>query len=124
MKMQFKFIFPALVLAGNLSAQVFNPEDRTYNRNINFDDNSKSISFEATNRLYVDEQSGFHRKIEYDYLRQANVTWEKRIWRTIDTREKLNQTLMYPLSETENRISLIDLIKKGIRTGAITIFDS
>ena len=34
--------------------------------------------------------------LAYDPLREADIFWEKRIWRVIDTREKMNQTFMYP----------------------------
>ena len=34
--------------------------------------------------------------LAYDPVREADIFWEKRIWRVIDTREKMNQTFMYP----------------------------
>lgn len=34
--------------------------------------------------------------IPYDHLRESDVFWEKRIWRVIDTREKLNLPFVYP----------------------------
>jgi len=29
-------------------------------------------------------------------IREADIMWEKRIWRVIDTREKMNQAFVYP----------------------------
>jgi gliding motility associated protien GldN len=36
------------------------------------------------------------RMIQYPSLREADVVWSKRIWRTIDLREKKNHALYYP----------------------------
>lgn len=35
--------------------------------------------------------------IEYDYVREADVVWERRIWRLIDTREKVNIAFRSPI---------------------------
>jgi len=34
--------------------------------------------------------------LEYDYVHQKDVFWEKRIWRVIDVREKMNHFFTYP----------------------------
>jgi len=34
--------------------------------------------------------------LNYQPLREADIFWEKRIWRVIDVREKMNLTFMYP----------------------------
>ena len=34
--------------------------------------------------------------LAYDPIREADVVWEKRIWRVIDVREKQNLTFIYP----------------------------
>lgn len=34
--------------------------------------------------------------LNYDYIREADVFWEKRIWRVIDVREKINKPFAYP----------------------------
>ncbi len=34
--------------------------------------------------------------MNYKPLREADIFWEKRIWRVIDVREKMNHTFMYP----------------------------
>jgi len=49
-------------------------------------------------------QDGIYEKIrmkerevlKYDDIREADVLWSKRIWRVIDTREKMNLTFAYP----------------------------
>lgn len=37
-----------------------------------------------------------NRVLPYDQIREADIAWEKRIWRLIDTREKMNLSFRYP----------------------------
>lgn len=34
--------------------------------------------------------------LKYDHIREADVFWEKRIWRVLDVREKMNKPFVYP----------------------------
>lgn len=63
---------------------------------------------------YVQEHIPTKRIIPYPSLREADVMWSKRIWRTIDLREKMNFPLFYPLEPTNDRMSLWDLMKCNI----------
>ena len=36
------------------------------------------------------------RLLPYDHIREADIFWEKRIWRVIDVREKMNLPFAYP----------------------------
>jgi gliding motility associated protien GldN len=56
--------------------------------------------------------------IPYDYIREADVFWSKRIWRTIDTREKMNLAFRYP------QMPLIDIIHTAAKNGEITVYDA
>lgn len=64
-----------------------------------------------------------HPAPHYAYVREADMMWAKRIWRVIDFREKINQYLLFPLTENNNRINLITVLQKGIRDGDLTPFD-
>ncbi len=56
------------------------------------------------------------------YTREADVAWEKRVWREIDLREKINHPLYYPIDHQPCRISLMQLVCKHILKGDLIAF--
>jgi len=55
--------------------------------------------------------------IPYDNIREADVFWSKRVWRTIDVREKMNLVFAYPQQP------LIDIIHTAASNGDLTVYD-
>lgn len=55
--------------------------------------------------------------LEYEPVREADIAWKKRIWRVIDTREKMNQTFKYPL------MPFFTVIKEIAENGDIALFN-
>lgn len=67
-----------------------------------------------------DEVNGKHhhtnRVFPYPYLREADILWRTRHWERIDTREKINHHLYYPVVPIPDRKSLFDVLVDGILT--------
>ena len=51
--------------------------------------------------FYTTEHVPTKKVIPYEYVREADVMWSKRVWRVIDLREKFNHPLFYPLDEID-----------------------
>lgn len=73
---------------------------------------------------FIKENTKTKRVVPYPHIREADVMWEKRVWRTIDLREKINHPLYYPTSPTTDRKSLFDVIRQGLLVdGSLTAYD-
>ncbi len=56
--------------------------------------------------------------LSYDHIREADVFWEKRIWRVLDVREKMNKPFVYP------EAPFINIVLKAAQEGEITIYNA
>ncbi len=55
--------------------------------------------------------------IPYDYIREADVFWAKRVWRKIDVSLKQNKPFTYPQKP------LIEIIHSAAKGGDLTVYD-
>ena len=58
---------------------------------------AQQINEAPLNGLYENEGVINKKPIPYPSLRRADAMWQKRIWRVIDFREKINQPFYFPI---------------------------
>ncbi|MBK8499160.1 MAG: gliding motility protein GldN [Flavobacteriales bacterium] len=74
---------------------------------------------------FIKEHTKTKRVVPYTHIREADVMWARRVWRTIDLREKMNHPLYYPTEAINDRKSLFDVIRQGLLVdGSITAYDA
>ena len=99
------------------------------------------IAFTVTAQSIIDAEDGsnpndFYQRgivvgkkaMPYPFLRESDVVWKTTIWRSIDMNESFNQYLYFPIEteeegNTQNRISIINLIVKAASNGDIDIYE-
>lgn len=83
------------------------------------------------NGVYLLETVPTKRMIPYEYVREADVIWSRRIWQSIDLREKINQPIYFPFDEYDasgnwqknsSRWSLWTILKTHVLNGDLTVF--
>jgi gliding motility associated protien GldN len=81
--------------------------------------------------VYITEHIPTKRMIPYDFVREADVTWSKRVWRTIDMREKINHPIYLPFDyhtpsgqyvRNSSRWSLWTILRHHIINGDLKVF--
>lgn len=82
--------------------------------------------------VYIQENIPTKRLIPYEFVREADVIWSKRVWRTVDMREKMNLPIYLPLDEfsgggewvkNATRWSLWTVIRQHVLNGDLHMFD-
>ncbi|MCB0805267.1 MAG: gliding motility protein GldN [Bacteroidales bacterium] len=70
-------------------------------------------------KIHVSEK----KPIPYTPVREADVAWKKRIWRTLDLRQKINHPFYYPTTPKKEWKNFMTVIMDAIREGSITAYD-
>jgi len=115
-KMLFGLFFLSFLAINTVHAQI--PED-VITESTEFDDfffgedeDSAPIDDIIEKRLIQERMI-----LPYDNPREVDIFWEKRVWRIIDVREKMNQPFVYP------EAPFFDVLLDGINKGKIRAFD-
>lgn len=81
--------------------------------------------------IYITEHIPTKRMIPYEFVREADVTWSKRVWRVIDMREKINHPIYLPFDRhylsgvyvrNSSRWSLWTILRHHIINGDLKVF--
>lgn len=62
--------------------------------------------------------------IYWQYIREADILWKKRVWREIDTREKQNVGFRYAGDENTGGGYFIEILLDGIKRGKIKAYSN
>ncbi|MBP6686559.1 MAG: gliding motility protein GldN [Lacibacter sp.] len=61
--------------------------------------------------------------LAYEHIREDDAVYRQRVWREIDTREKMNLPFRYSADEDNGNQRFISIILKAIRDREVTAFD-
>jgi len=61
--------------------------------------------------------------VPYQYVREANVMWQKRIWRIIDMHEKINEPFYFPRKPANGRKNFMYIVLDALKEGTITPYE-
>ena len=73
--------------------------------------------------LFVEQATGRNKPMPMPTVREADVMWQKRIWREIDFRQKINQRFYYPVTPHQNWKNFITIILDGLKEGRIQAYE-
>lgn len=82
------------------------------------------LAAQIPSTFYVKENTRNRKPVSYNHERETDIMWSKRVWRTLDLREKFNHPLYYPENPINDRKSLFDVIKQGMLDGEIWGYDN
>jgi len=85
--------------------------------------NAQVINETPVDGLFPDEGLIDVKPTPLPSIRMADVMWQKRIWRVIDFREKMNQPFYFPVEPHGNWRSFFQIVIDGLKEGEITAYD-
>ena len=62
--------------------------------------------------------------LAYEHIRVDDAIYRHKIWREIDTREKINLPFRYSANENNGNQRFISILMKAIQDSAVTVFDA
>lgn len=84
--------------------------------------NQVQLVSEPKDKSYTRAHINDLKPIPYAPLRESDVFWEKRVWRSVDFREKMNHPLYFPETPQGDWRSLMQVVWDAVRSGEITAY--
>ena len=90
-----------------------------------------NVQGDVIDGVYIKEHIPTKRMIPYEFVREADVVWSKRVWRVIDMREKINLPIYLPFDyhtpsgqyvRNTSRWSLWTILRHHIMLGDIKMY--
>ena len=100
-----------MTLAGPMAAQIGNPVMMESGEPLNQAQEKQVVDDIVKERMIMNK-----RVLPYDHIREADIMWEKRVWRLIDTREKMNHAFAYP------KRFFVNILMEAAQSGEIQVF--
>jgi len=109
-----KNLFISLSLILFMSVSVYSQKETTP---------TKTNSNPPLDGVYEPNQISNREPIPWTSLVKKDVMWEKRIWRELDLRQKINFPLYFPVEKVRGRASLMQILYDGLREGTIHAYE-
>lgn len=74
--------------------------------------------------LYVENATGLKTPMPLPIIREADIMWEKTLWREIDFRQKMNQGFYYPRTAHKNLKRFYDVLIDAVKNDFIIAYDT
>jgi gliding motility associated protien GldN len=71
---------------------------------------------------YVRELSGMREAMAYEKLRESDVMFQRRVWRKLDLKEKMNHPLYYPHNPINGRRCLTQILMDAVKDGKLVAY--
>lgn len=90
---------------------------------VELNSNAQVINETPIDGLYANDGIVDTKPAPLPFIRRADVMWQKRIWRVIDFREKMNQPFYFPIEAHGGWRSFFQIVIDGLKEGEITAYD-
>ncbi|MCF8230948.1 MAG: gliding motility protein GldN [Bacteroidales bacterium] len=112
-----KKLLVTIVLLMGFFMQGYTQYEKTPRKNQkqNFEEPNANI----TERKHKEERF----PVQYPPLREADVMWQKRVWREIDLIQKNNHPLYFPVEPKHGRASLASYVFDSVKAGNIVAYE-
>lgn len=118
MNIQKALLFLVFLLMGAWFSESYAQYDKAPRRKAN--QNFKQPTPDITERKH--KQNRF--PVQYPTLREANLMWQKRVWREVDLIQKKNHVFYFPKTPKNGRASFASYVFDSVAKGSIVAYEN